>query len=950
MDEVLRSKLNALAQKQADIKSQLDQLGKDSKGIDRDLHDIFQSQKGEAAPKVVNFEKITEAVIAQRPKVAEVDARPVTPPKMPSTAPKSEGGKTNEPSSSGTTGDLVVDPKSLQKKEKPKKSAGEWEINFGRIWLVRIGVLLLLTGLIFLSTYAYKNWLFHTGAPVKVSFFMLISLSLAGLGLWLEKKRKRFQQYGRVLAAGGLSAGYYTLYATYFTPSLKLIDSPILAGILLTLWAGGMLAFSAWKRSRIVAVMSIGLAFYGTMVNPDGWLSLFSALLLSSAGIWLMVKFKWVYVGLGTMLAAYLAHAFWLGGAYSQEVSEAVSYTYLACYWVLFTVALAMPQMKEIPSKIQCVFCGLNNLVAWQLVVFLIPDFIPHAEIGWISIGISGLLLVLAVLTHRGKWWSRDLVPIFAYQGILLLSLGILIEATGYTRFLLLAVQACLLVSRASYSESKLLRAMSGCLLLVALLTALPSTEQDHGIAAWPSYAALALVTAVYTALLNRDIRNATTVWAGNVDLGKRLTLLPAFATWIILGCGVFYQWSPNPGINGLWVSSIVIMLVYFFTKKPAWLNEVALTSTLAALAGFVLVILQTPLEVETAIIPIFGAATFWYMSPRITYAWDELLEGETEQGKPSTQLYDWLFSLSFWALISTLLYHQLDTPEYWMIVGGALALAGHAVGEVTRRRSIAVPAFIFHICALVMLITHGADFLILGWAPAVMMLAHMALVDLRWTIFTRVKSFTLLSLGLLAAVVIHSFQVFDRPEFSIMFLGLGLLRWAWKRQDHTFAMIGGITPLCISCFTALCMHGGQDWLRYIPVATSLVIHGILWFKTQNDKEWRSIRSPLLISGLICLVSICSLHTITSFDGSGLAICWGLLAGVLFSIGLILRCRPYRLVGLFLLAASVLHVLFIDVMKLDSLGRILSFITLGLVLLVLGFLYNRFQETIRKFL
>lgn len=66
---------------------------------------------------------------------------------------------------------------------KPAVSTGEWEINFGRVWLVRIGVLLLLTGLIFLSTYAYKNWLFNTGPSVRVAFFMVISLTLTGLGM-----------------------------------------------------------------------------------------------------------------------------------------------------------------------------------------------------------------------------------------------------------------------------------------------------------------------------------------------------------------------------------------------------------------------------------------------------------------------------------------------------------------------------------------------------------------------------------------------------------------------------------------------------------------------------------------------------------------------------------------------------------------------------------------------
>ena len=609
-----------------------------------------------------------------------------------------------------------------------------------------------------------------------------------------------------------------------------------------------------------------------------------------------------------------------------------------------------MPQARTLPTKIQSIFCGLNNIAAWQLAVFVVPSFIPRAEIGWISIGISGLLFALAFLTHRGKLWHQVLFPIFAYQGVLLLSLGILIEATGYTRFLLLAVQACLLLARANHSASQLLRAISGCLLALALLTSLPSTMIGLQLAPWPSYAALAFVTATYTALLNRDVRKATTVWRKNIDLGKKVTLLPALATWIILGCGVFNQWSSILGINGLWITSASIMLVYFFMKKPAWLNEAALTSALAALTGTIWSITQTPLQIEAAIFPILGAAAFWHMSPRITSAWDELLEPVCEKGKPSNQIYDWLFSLSFWALTTTLLFHHLDTPQYWLIIGGVFAIAGHAVGEITQRKSIAAPAFIFHLFAIVLLPIHGGQYPILGWVPSIMLLTHMVIVDLRWNLFTRTKLFTILSLGLITAVVIQSFRVFNRPEFALMLLGIGLLTWAWKRKDYTFAMIGGITPLSISCFAALCMYGNQDWLRYIPILATLSAHGILWYKTQDDKAWRSIRSPLLISGLVCLVTASSMHTVTSFHGSGLAICWGLLAGVLFTTGLTLRCRPYRLVGLFLLGTSVLHVLFIDVMKLDSLGRILSFITLGLVLLALGFLYNRFQEVIRKFI
>jgi uncharacterized membrane protein len=40
----------------------------------------------------------------------------------------------------------------------------------------------------------------------------------------------------------------------------------------------------------------------------------------------------------------------------------------------------------------------------------------------------------------------------------------------------------------------------------------------------------------------------------------------------------------------------------------------------------------------------------------------------------------------------------------------------------------------------------------------------------------------------------------------------------------------------------------------------------------------------------------------------------------------------------------------IDVWKLETLYRILSFMALGVVLLVLGFIYNRYQEKIREWL
>ncbi|BDS08115.1 hypothetical protein NT6N_31550 [Oceaniferula spumae] len=936
MEQDLREQLAALAQKQADLQEKLNRLNDENRALDADIRWVSRLAAKGSEARVTETEKTTPPPLPE--KVAPAIMSKVTP----ETPPRKRAPKSTE------TQPPKVAPNKTS--DKPAFNPGEWEINFGRVWLVRIGVLLLLTGLIFLSTYAYKNWLFNAGAGAKVTFFMAISLTLTGLGMWLEKRHEKFVQYGRVLASGGLAAGYYTIYAAHFTPSLKLIDSPVFAGLLLTLWAGAMLAYAVWKQSRVVAVMAIGLAFYGTVVNPAGWLSLFSALLLSSAGIWLMMRFKWVMIGLGTMLAAYVSHAFWLGGVYPQVASESVRLTYLACYWLLFTVALAMPQAKEMPGKIQRIFCAVNNIAAWQLTVFLIPQFTPHAQTGWISIGMGLLWLGLAAVAHRGKFWHHSLVPVFAYQGILVASFGVLLEATGYTRFLLLAVEACILMARARSSMSKLLRWVAVGIFVCALITASP-VANGGVLAAWPSHAALALVCAGFTALMHFDVRRAVLVWGGDNDSAKLVPVLSALVTWIVLGYGVFNQWSTAAGVNGLWITTTSLLLVYLLAKKPRWMADVSLTSLIPAMAGIIwYVIGHGRISAGAALFPILGAAVFWYLSPRISEAWDKLLAGPHRAESPPNTALESCFSLALWIMVAVAFGHHLESPKSWLVLGGVLALVGHAAGEYTRRLSITVPALFFHAAAFAALAFYGTREPALGWMPSVMLLVHLTLTDVLWHQMDKLKLRGALSLGLVGTVGMHAFQEFDRPDLTMTALGLGLIAWAYHRKDHGMAMVGGVFPLIIACLSASVMHGDQDWLRYIPILATLGAHALLWRETKDLENWKMCRFFLIGSSLACLFLTSSMHVLESFRGSGLAICWALLAALLFTAGLALRCRPYRLIGLFWLAAAVLHVVFIDVMKLETPGRILSFITLGLVLLALGFLYNRFQETIRKFL
>lgn len=824
--------------------------------------------------------------------------------------------------------------------ESGERAIGEWELNFGQVWLVRIGVVFLLTGLVFLSTYAYKNWLFHSGPAVKVAFFMVISLALTGSGFWLEQWKERFKQYGRVVASGGLAAGYYTLYAAHFTPSLKIVESPVLAGMLLTVWAGCMLAYAVWKKSKIVSVMAIGLAFYGTVVNPAGVLSLFSSLLLASAAMWLMLRYRWVGIGLATVVTAYLAHAFWLG-YYPGEIRESVRLAYLGSYWLLFTGSLAVPQAKVLGQSIQRAMAAINNTSAWGLTVFVIPSMAPHPQIGWISMGMGVLWLGLSAWIKSRRvpsWWDSSLVVVYGYQGVLIISLGILLEATGYTRFLVLAVEACILLAGARYFGGVLARFVSAMALLASVMMALPDAT-GGGLLFWPAYAALALVYAGYTALVRWD--------CGRDQMNIGMAIIPAGLSWIVIGWGVCGQWAPMVGIHGLWGLATVVMLAYFLMKKPWWLADLAILSIFpACAAAWWFLTLSVDVTLVTSLLPISGAVVFWWMSPRLVRAWDTLMDHQNSSGQ---KVLEWLFSVVSWAMVMVTV-SDVGESHHWLWAGGVFALMGHGVSLLSRRPSFGVPAICLYGASFVVLFIRGSDYPLLGWTPAVLALGHLLVADLAPPVLRRKEMRVVLSMVILSSVTVHAFQQLERPDLLLTGLGVMLLVWAQHRDDRSFAIAGAVPALLIACVTALGMHGGQDWGRYLPVLVVMVLHGMLWFRRKEVDSWQAIRSVLLTCALLVLFVAASRHVQLSFDGSGLSICWALLAVFLFCLGLMMRCRPYRLVGLAWLGLAVAHVVAVDVMRLGTLGRILSFITLGLVLLVLGFLYNRFQETIRKFL
>ena len=122
-------------------------------------------------------------------------------------------------------------------------------MRLGTYWLVRIGIVMVLTALVFFGNLAYQNFISKLGPGGKVSLLYLASAALLVAGGWWQRKaaKESLKNYAQVLFAGGLAAVYFTTYAAHHIEISGLSRVPDwMAGCC---WRGRA-SWSGWRTAR----------------------------------------------------------------------------------------------------------------------------------------------------------------------------------------------------------------------------------------------------------------------------------------------------------------------------------------------------------------------------------------------------------------------------------------------------------------------------------------------------------------------------------------------------------------------------------------------------------------------------------------------------------------------------------------------------------------------------
>ena len=845
-------------------------------------------------------------------------------------------------------------------------SADGLELKLGTYWLVRIGVLMVLTGFVFLAKHFLTSD--EVAAGLKVSSLYLLSGALLGAGSWIGKTRERMRNYGEVLSAGGFAAVYFTTFGAHKVPGLAIISSPLLAGILLLFWAGVMVYIADRKRSQTLASMGVLLAYYTLLIDEASLFSLFSALILSGVALVFLVRNRWTIVGSLSLAGTYLAFAYWrfsehlllVGTVDSSPSSFWPSYGFLICYWATFTAAAFLS--GHLPEKKRSILAGLNN--AAFLVLFGLGMGRHHPEQFWIFSLIAGVVfLAVSEFADRRLGRGTSLGTLYLAKGLGLITLAFFLKLSGFSLSILIAAESCVLLVLASYRRSKVLEAGAFLSAGLAVLYTVFSEFAGPGELWFVEFTDGVPVIAAFAQLVFLGfgawwMRNRAEAIAPEAPLEPRTSIFLGLGVLAFL-CGAYDDiaeaWRPLVFVGFGSVAAALGTWRRFKLVELALIGQafsaVAAIIFLGQLAGPGVPSLAQSIPVWLA----FLGLIHWSVDGRGPLA-----------GKEGRAFFEWPFALVLViSLLRLVVEHAgfLERVSYYS--PGLLALALLLYGYRMRIPSLAILSQGYHLFAAVEigLRSTGQEPWLLALVPLVLLLCNIVLADLLFRsadpdsrsqkaldgIATGLCFLRILALYFFWDFVFgHLPEIWQAPAFALAALILHTLAIRHKDiQRFTFGLI------LLGASAALVLlrdawDSNPAWQIYLTALVPLVVQQLTRRKGGLAAEHLIYHLALSTSSVGLVWLVLSLEVDAIGQGFYLTASWTLLGALVFAAGWFLRERIYRLMSLALITAALARLLVVEVWTLESIGRIITFILIGVVLLSLGFVYTRYQDKLRR--
>ncbi|MCW1913529.1 DUF2339 domain-containing protein [Luteolibacter sp. GHJ8] len=831
------------------------------------------------------------------------------------------------------------------------------ELRFGRVWLVRIGIALLLTGFVLLGNFAYQNWIRDLPPGIRLAALYLGSLALSGAGVHYAK-RENLRRFGEVLLAGGLAFFYWCTFASHHVARLQVVDSPVIAGAMLLAVAGGIVAIALRRDSRAVAVMGLLFASYATVLQPLGWLSTASNLVLAIAGIGLMTRREWGAPGIVAMAGTYLSFLWWqTAGAAGGPQHDAAALYFLPPVWAVFALPGITGITRYFPglsAQARGWFLTINNGAFFALFSAVWIEQKGSADYWMVPAVFGFLLATMGVLARRSDRASGESQ---LAQGLVALTLAMVLKLEGDTLAIGLAVQALLTaIAYARYGGRVELVASSLAALAGALYLILWS-GLGREIADWNRALAAFLIMSSVAPLYLGWQRHGPAWEAGQPARAATSLSLAAGSLALLLGWCLYLE----DGTRYLCVLGIgtAMSAAALLLDRQGRLRELGTWSLVFHAAALLLIVQAHPFSWirEKTMLAGWWPATALLMGVAGHWLWVHRAPARREDDKFPIADFSAIVTASIIVVALHTLVIPLDlTTGGRMLVSGLIAIALAAGGRFLLVSPLLIAASVFFLGEIVFLqvssspIPWPAEFLPLLIAGGITWIAYR---PQRYDIsdLAAAAARTLAVLSWIAAWVSLAPDAWaDVIAASSLLLLLAPGSLGRGRLPEAWALVGVAMAWLAARMATAPWHAmdtppsAEGWMVAITLLT------IPFVARLPQPDWRNIRPLVIMAGAALLAAWCTQTMVWHLGWKPVAIAWTVLGFTMVSAGLWQKVAALRHVGFALLGFAVLKLFVVDVWDFATFFRVTAFLSLGVALVVLGFFYNRFADVLKKLL
>lgn len=831
-----------------------------------------------------------------------------------------------------------------------------FEMKLATYWFVRVGVVMLLTGLAFFGYYAYQKYIPHLGPWGKLGLIYLSGITMLLGGHWCQRDEKngKLVNFGHVVFAGGLAAIYFATYAAHHIEYLRVIQNPMVDGVLLLLWATVVVWLADRRQSEVMALFAISLSYYTSGVTHVGIFTLVSNLILTLTAVAFFLRNRWATLSFISMIGTYFGYAYWrfyyggwsLGHLPVPDMWYGVAF--LACYWSAFCTAGFLGSTAALEKHSRAGFLAVNNFAFFVLTA--LSFWQTHSGRFWLlSLGFGTVLLVLSYLAKRRFEDEKEVGNSLLTQGLLLVTLGLIVKFSGLSLALLLAAETVALLLIGYTLNLTILRMGAYITAILSLVYCLPHIDVfsiPHLVKALGVGGAMLLCGCWTQRQLGADEDSEADIrlffWSAatwlialvaawqNIDAPQRpvffalLALLAAHAypllrlkelvvlgqAYLVLGQLLWLYTYLADHVMPSWVlaslTGCTVWMGHWWQHQSQLKLRIQTANIFQGLFAAMLVVMGlvwlqdefalAPRIVWTAavagIVTVYALLTRWKTLAILSQGFVLLLVGE--------------FMFALVAKDISSIRNLLPIAVLMVFAAAARFLAGKRETENGEADGSGLRLLAYLYCSLAALMS-------LLWI-------HQYQPAVRW-----------FWVQALVGAIVFGIGLFRRERaliyVSLIYTAFGLFDY-WRP---------GGTPV---------IHG----LNLIAIMLLFAQQQALDRLSEDKEQTRDLGTCFITAGGLSLwfyiYRWLSLNAIGFYITAG----WAALAFVFLVAGLILQDRRYRWLGIIVLMCAIARAMLIDVWKLMTIYRVLSFMALGIVLIVLSFIYNRYQEQIKKWL